>query len=509
MRSIQLQKILRTIAACGLVTMGITGCTSPHDYFQNGLKVGPNYVTPDAPVAPKWIDSASSQIKAGNDDLSKWWTVFNDPVLNALICDASRQNLTLRQAGYRILQARAQAGIAFGQFFPQQQFASGSFTQNGLSKEAANRSFIPQRFYGQWEYNFGLAWELDFWGQFRRSIEAADDQLEASVQAYDQVLVSLLGDVASSYVQLRTLEQQLANLKKNVELQNKTLSIAKAKFDGGLVSELDKDQAQSNLSQIEAQIPQVEINIRLANNRLCVLMGMSPEDLGKRLGQGAIPTSPVDVIVGIPADLLRRRPDVRQQERLAAALSEQIGIAEAGFYPAISIIGNVGYSAEHFSNLFNSKAFQGSVGPSFQWNLLNYGRILNNVKLQEARFWEQVTRYQSTVLQANEEVENGIVTFLRSQQIAKELAVSVDAAQKAVKIAAAQYEGGTIDFNRVAVLEQNLVTQQNQYAQAQGQIAQGLIQVYRALGGGWQIRCDGCESSTTIVGQAMPASPKP
>lgn len=505
MNTINIHRSARTLAALSLVSLSLTGCTSPSDYFNNGLKVGPNYSAPDAPVAPNWIDSASSKVKAGNDDLSKWWTVFNDPVLNALICDASKQNLTLRQAGYRILQARAQVGIAIGEFFPQQQYATGSFTDNTLSKEAANRTFIPQRSYAQWSVGLGLAWELDFWGQFRRSIEASDDLLEASVQGYDQVLVSLIGEVASNYVQLRTLEQQLEFLKKNVELQNQTLSIAKAKFDGGLVSELDKDQAQSNLSQIEAQIPQAEIGIRLASNRLCVLMGMAPEDLKKRLGKAPIPTSPTDVVVGIPADLLRRRPDVRQQERIAAALSEQIGIAEANFYPAISILGNVGYSAERFTDLFNSKALESSVGPSFQWNILNYGRILNNVRLQEAKYWEQVAKYQNTVFQANEEVENGIITFLKAQQSAKEIANSVDAAQKAVKVATAQYEGGTIDFNRVAVLQQNLVTQQNQLAQAQGQIAQGLIQVYKALGGGWQIRCEDCEGTTQTKPVVVPA----
>jgi len=199
------------------------------------------------------------------------------------------------------------------------------------------------------------------------------------------------------------------------------------------------------------------------------------------------------VAVGMPADLLRRRPDVRREERLAAARSAEIGIADADFYPAISILGTIGYSAQNFGDLFNTQAFRGTIGPSFQWNILNYGRILSHVRLQDAKFQEQIAKYQNTALKANEEVENGLVTFLRAHQRTRFAAESVKAAEKAVKVAMTQYRAGTIDFNRVALLEQNLVSQQNLLAEARGEIAQGLILVYKALGGGWQIRETGCE----------------
>ena len=337
-----------------------------------------------------------------------------------------------------------------------------------------------------------MSWELDFWGRYRRAVESADATLDASVFNYDDVLVTLLGDVATAYVQIRTLEAQIKLTQDNVELQQKTLEIAVARFKGGTATELDVDQAQSNLSQTESQIPQLRIQLRQANNQLSILLGMPPEDLLPRLGSSTIPTAPVDVGAGIPADLLRRRPDVRKAERTAAAQSAQIGIAEAEFYPHIAIDGNFGLSAEHFNHLLRQTAERGTIGPTFQWNILNYGRTLNGVRAQDAQFQALVAAYQNTVLTAGQEVENGLVMFLQSQEQVKYLSESVTAAEKAVTVALAQYRGGTVDFNRVALVEQNLVTQQNLLAQAQGNIAMGLIQVYRALGGGWEIKCNGC-----------------
>jgi outer membrane protein TolC len=258
----------------------------------------------------------------------------------------------------------------------------------------------------------------------------------------------------------------------------------------GTLGELDVQQAEATLKQTEAAISSLEIDMRSANNRLCVLMGMPPADLQNMLGTGSIPTSPPEVCVGIPAELLRRRPDVRRAERLAAAQAEQIGIAETALYPAFSINGTMGWSANNFKDLFKSEAFNGSVGPSFNWNLLNYGRIVNNVYFNDARFQELILAYQDTVLTAQEEVEDGIVTFLRTQQRLKLLDDSVKAGTIARGIALRLYEKGEtgFDFNRYAVIEQNLIQQQDAWAQAQGQIAQGLISIYRALGGGWEIR---------------------
>jgi NodT family efflux transporter outer membrane factor (OMF) lipoprotein len=491
------------LAAFGALIGSLSGCTPLDEYVRNGFKVGPNYHRPPAPVEGDWIDAADVRVRKESDDLSRWWTVFNDPVLNALICDAYRQNLTLREAGFRVLQARADLAIAIGGLFPQQQVANGGFIQRGVSLKVANRIATPQRWFGTWNYGFSLAWEVDFWGRLRRLIEAANDHLDASVEDFDDVLVTLLGDVASNYVQLRTLEQQLEYLRTNVALQRVSLDIAQARFKGGQASQLDVDQAQTILSETESQVPQQLILIRQTTNRLCILMGIPPEELRARLGPAAIPTAPPEVVAGMPADLLRRRPDVRREERRAAEECARIGVADADFYPAITVLGNIGYAASEFSRMFNSKAFYGSIGPTFQWNLLNYGRILSHVRRQEAKFQEQIAHYQQTVLKASEEAENGLVTFLRAHERTRFAAESVKAAEKAVSAAQSQYKNGLVNFNRVALLQQNLVTQQNLLATARGEIAQGLIQVYRALGGGWQIRCTGCEESLPEADQPV------
>jgi NodT family efflux transporter outer membrane factor (OMF) lipoprotein len=478
----------------GLWILTLCGCTSLGEYVHNGFKVGPNYQTPPAAVAPDWIDAADTRVRREGDDLSRWWTVFDDPVLNGLIENTYEQNLTLREAVQRVLQARAQLGIATGNLFPQTQTLGASFTQTALSLQDANVSFSSplgpislKRFYPQWNLPIGMAsWELDFWGRFRRAIEANEANLDASVANYQDVLVTLFSDAATSYTMIRTLEKQIEYTKTNADLQRETLKIVEARYKAGTVTGVDFSQAKSTLAQTESQVPELEISLRQNQNHLCTLLGIPPEDLRARLGKAAIPVAPPEVAIGIPADLLRRRPDVRRAERLAASQSAQIGVAEADFYPAIYINGTIGYSAQQFKDLWGPTAFYGSVGPSIQWNVLNYGRILNNVRLQTAKFEESVAAYQQTVLQANQEVEDGLATFLKAQQRARLLGVSVDEALTAVRLVLVQYEKGTVDFTRVTQLQQSLVLQQDTLAQAQGEIARGLIQVYKALGGGWE-----------------------
>ncbi len=485
----------RCLAAMALFLSmaALCGCTSLTDYIHNGFKVGPNYCKPAAPVAKTWIDADDARVKTSEVDLSRWWTVFNDPALNALVCTAYHQNLTLREAGFRVLEARSQLAIDTGELFPQTQQMTGSYSRNAESRNDANTQFIQKRFFSQYNFGFNMAWELDFWGRFRRAIESDEDTLDAQVENYDGALVTLLGDIATNYAQMRTLEQQIKYAQDNVQVQRDTLTIVEARFKASTTSELDVDQARSTLAATEAAIPELEISLRQTINQLCILMGMPPEELRLRLGPGNIPTAPPEVVLGVPADLLRRRPDVRAAERTLAAQAAQIGVAEADFYPAISITGNLGWSAQHASNLFTPGSLNGVVGPSFQWNILNYGRILNNVRLQDYKFQELLATYQQTVLQANQDVENGVVTFLRGQERTRFQLESVDQAKKAVQIALVQYKAGTVDFTTVTQVEQTLVAQENTLAIAQGEIITGLVQVYRALGGGWEIRINGCQ----------------
>jgi NodT family efflux transporter outer membrane factor (OMF) lipoprotein len=468
--------------ALSLLMLG--GCTGVSEYFRNDCKVGPNYTPACAPVARNWIDATDQRVRTTNDDLAGWWTVFGDPLLNDIIVRAYNQNLTLREAGYRIMAARAQLGIANGQFFPQSQTANGSYKRFG----------VANNFFDQWAFSFNLAWELDFWGRFRRAIEGAEATLDASIFDYDDVTVTLLSDTANSYVNIRTTQERIRLLDVIIRVQEDVLRLIEERVKAGAAIELDRAQAQSNLEQSRAQRHQFLIDQRIAENQLCILLGMPAVDLTNLLACGPkrdIPIAPTYVVAGIPADLLRRRPDVRRAERLAAAQAEQIGIAETDWYPAISITGQLGWQAQHLSDLFRPQSLNSNVGPSFQWNLLNYGRILNNVRLQDAQFRQLVAAYQNTVLQADLEVENGIVTFVQAQQRADDLRKSVDEAWIALEVIVAQYQAGRagIDFNRYATIQQTLTVQQDQWAQARGQISLGLIQVYRGLGGGWQIKC--------------------
>lgn len=482
-----------------------TGCRTPGEWKQNGFKVGPNYHRPVEPVANAWIDAADPRLVSQSADLASWWTNLNDSVLNELIQNAYQQNLSIRESAFRVLQARAELGIAQGKFYPQQQYLDGGFTQQKFSNANANSVFLPNTSFSNWQYGFALAWELDFWGKYRRMIEAADAHLDASIEDYDAVLVTLIGDVAQNYVQLRIVEQQLEYISENVKLQADTADIAKARFDGGQTSELDVDQALSVLAQTESQTPALEIQRRQLQNTLCILLGMPVQDLVSCLGHAPIPSTRTDIVLGIPADLLRRRPDVRREERKTAMESARIGMAEADLYPAISITGSMGYSAQTFSQMFARDAFAGSVGPGFRWNVLNYGRILSNIERVDATFESQVAKYQQTVLQAGLEAENAIVTFLKSQEQAEKLDESVKAMEKCAEIASVQYKGGLVDFNRVSLIEQNLVNQQNLLAQARGNTTLGLVNLYRALGGGWEIRLNQ-PSATSINTSPEPIS---
>jgi NodT family efflux transporter outer membrane factor (OMF) lipoprotein len=375
--------------------------------------------------------------------------------------------------------------IARGEIFPQTQNATGAYSRLATAANALYPG-APQ-FSDQWNFGFNLAWELDFWGQFRRAVLSAQAQLDASLENYDGVLVTLLGDVATNYVQMRQYQEQIELTRRNVKLQRDVLKIVQARWNVGTVTQLDVAQQQSQLSQIEAQIPAFEIQLRQNQDQLCTLLGIPPTNLQVLLGQRPIPTAPSDVVVGIPAELLQRRPDIRSAERAAAAQAQQIGIAQAALYPHISITGTLEYSAQNASQWFTPSAFNSSVGPTFTWNIFNYGRLANNVRLQDAKFQQTLLDYRTAVLTANQEAEDGLVAFLRSQEQTKLLTESVVAADKAFQIVLSQYRVGAVDFNRLATIETNLVTAQVSQAQARASIALGLVQVYRALGGGWEI----------------------
>ncbi len=488
---------------CFLVIL-LCGCTGPREYIRNGFKVGPNYAKPPAPVEQNWIDNYDKRLVSTTPQNVEWWTILNDPVLNSLIQRAYKDNLTLKQAGYRVLQFQAQRAIAAGNLLPQTQQADASYTRNAVSKETVNTSFVPTRFYDQFSGGLNLSWELDFWGRLRRNLESANASLNASIEDYDNALVTLIGNVASTYVGVRTFQTRIKLANDNLELQRETYKIAEAQFNAGKTTKIDVDQSLTNLAQVESLIPTLEISQRQSENLLCTLLGMPPQELHDIIGTAPIPKVAPELIVGIPAELLRRRPDVLSAERQAAAQSAQIGLAEAQLYPIVSINGVVSWQAAKFPDLFNSQALAGSVGPSVQWNILNYGRLVNGVRVQDALFQQSVANYQNVVLKAQQEVENSVTSYLKGHQVVRALAKGVIASEDGARLGTIQFKEGKITFVTLALLQQNLLTQQDQLATAYGNLAQSLILTYQALGGGWQIRL---QNNGVPIQEAAPPAP--
>ncbi len=485
----------RRLPTCliGLIALAslATSCTT----------LGPDYKKPEAQVSQQWIDIDAPRVNSQPADLADWWTVFDDPVLNSLVEMAYTQNLTLRIAGLRILEARATLGIATGSKYPQVQQVNGNVTRVEVSDNDANTA-LADRSFDSAEATFDLVWEIDFWGRFRRAIESAQAQLDASVADYDDVMVALAAEVARSYILIRTFEERIALADQNVVIQERALRIADVKFRNGAVTELDVQQAKAVLNNTEATIPSLETGLRQVTNALAVLLGLTPRDLSDLLqGSAPIPVAPFEVSTGVPAELLRRRPDVRRAERFLAAQSAQIGVSITDLYPRFSLVGSVGFRTSDSSetsftrdsdlgDLFDSDSHTGFLGPFFSWNIFNYGRIKNNIRVQDARFQQLLINYQNTVLTALAETENAIVAYLKSHDQAKFLGESVKAAQRSVQLALVQYREGTTDFDRVLSTLTLQVTQQDAFIATNGSTATNLVGMYKALGGGWQVRGD-------------------
>jgi NodT family efflux transporter outer membrane factor (OMF) lipoprotein len=461
-----------------------------------GCMVGPDYQRPNVSVSPKWGETGDQRVSTESTTYRDWWRAFNDPALDRLIARAYRDNLSLQQAGVRVLQARAQLGIAVGEIYPQTQQAVGAVQYFRTS----DRAFAPipafSSSFTYWQSTIGAqaSWELDFWGRIRRGIESADANLLSTLADYDTTLVTLTADVANAYIALRTAEERIRIARENVDIQEQTLKIVEARFKYGTVTQLDVEQARTALLNTLATLPTLETQLRQARDALSVLLGMPPSDLSDLLaGPSAIPVSPPQVIVGIPADLLRRRPDIRSAELQAVAQSAQIGVAKADLFPAFSLIGNLvllstDLGTFRLSDMFRWGARSVQVGPSVQWNILNYGQLTNNVRAQDARFQQLLLAYQQSVLTAQQDVEDNLVAFLRAQDRADLLAKSVTSSRNAVSLAVLQYREGVTDFTTVLTTQQALLNQQDNLASTLGNISTSLVGVYRALGGGWETR---------------------
>ena len=480
-----------------------TGCQSLQNWYANDFKVGPDFGRPIVETADSWIDAEHPAVLADtSNDGTGWWRTFDDPVLEELIQTAYQQNLSVRTAGLRVLEVRRQRGVVASNLFPQSQNASGSYARTQRSGNAAFGSGQAVSF-DDWQTGFDLSWEIDVWGRLRRAIEASDEAINIEVENYDDILVTLIGDVAATYIQIRAADERIALAKQNIELQTASLDIAKKQLKAGETSDLDTEQAKASVADTRSLVPSLELQRRQNVNLLAVLLGMTPNELEPLIQTpGAIPTPPLEVVVGIPAELLRRRPDIRAAERTVAQQSAQIGIAEAELYPQFVLGGNMFLQAERLGDLFDSASTAGSIAPGFSWKILNYGRLKTGVEIERIRFQQAVLGYENKVLAAHQEVEDAMAQFVKTKEQVRYLRESVESTAKSVEIVQTQYFEGEEDFNRVAVLQSNLVQAQDRLVAAEANIAIAITQVYKALGGGWQIR-----NEVTYRGQ-YPLSPQ-
>jgi len=476
----------------GLRPLALLGLT----FVLAGCAVGPDFEKPDAPTPEGWLESAAAGVSTESSDQRDWWKSFNDPALEALIQRAYAENQVLEIAGLRVYEAHAQLGFAKGTLYPQIMSARLSADDIELSENAEPVSYLPpltqtgvDTKYQTYRLGFDAAWELDFWGRFRRIVEAADSNLAGSVAAYDAALVTLTGEVASTYILLRTLEQQLAVARSNLQVQTRSQEISGVRFRNELTSELDVVQATVQMKNTAASIPRLEAALREVENALSLLIGATPGEVRTIIGDAAdIPAAPASVAIGMPTDLLRRRPDIRQAEYIAATQSAVIGVTKAELYPAFSLGGTIGYAAEDFGDLTDSDSSTRLVGAGFRWNLFNFGRVKNRVRANDARLQQALTGYELAVLNALREVENAQTAFIRSQEEVVSLSEAAESARRAVDLANIQYRDGIADFNRVLLTQRALLAQEALLTDARGRVARNLVALYRALGGGWQIR---------------------
>jgi NodT family efflux transporter outer membrane factor (OMF) lipoprotein len=468
-------------AASGLAVMWAVG----------GCAVGPKFTKPDTPVSEGWRERGDPHLSDTPVD-TLWWKSFHDPRLDRLVDLAHQQNLPLQIAGLRIVEARAQLALATGKQYPQVQAAFANVNAVGLSQNAANVVGYDRHFL-DYQLGFDAIWELDFWGKYRRSVEAATASLAATVGDYYYALVSITAEVARTYVVIRTFEVLIAQAEENAKLQEEGLHIAQARFRAGATSELDVTQASTLLDSTRGAIPQLQTSLQQAKNALSTLLGQPPGSVDELLdGPKTIPRAPDKVAVSVPAEMLRRRPDIRSAELSAAAQCARVGVAEADLYPNFSLAGQIGFEATSISGA-TGKFLSGdnlfySLGARLFWPFLNYGRLKNAVRVQDAKLEQLLVSYRNTVLKAVQEVEDALAGFLNARQGVVLEQRAVDSARRSVQIAIVEYKEGAADFQRVLDAQRSLLDQQNSLAQTSSSVATNVIALYKALGGGWEFR---------------------
>jgi NodT family efflux transporter outer membrane factor (OMF) lipoprotein len=453
-----------------------------------GCMVGPDYHPPQIETPDIWHQEVTAGLATGQANLHRWWELLDDPLLQQLIRHAAAENLDLRIAALRIREARALRQVAAGQQWPQVD-GVGSITGQRRSEEIV--PVIPP---GQdrtdifSEIGLDASWEIDVWGRIARSVESADASLQATVEAYRDVLVILYSEVALNYIEVRALQARLAYALSNVQMQEATLQLTRDRREAQLVPDLDVRQAELNLARTQSTIPTLRTRLQQAIHRLDVLLGQWPGDLAEVLHTSApIPHATGMAEMILPADLLRQRPDLRRAERELAAQTAQIGVATAELYPQFSLSGSFAFqsTANSVGDVFSRRNIAWTFGPAFRWNLFDGDRVRGRIAAEEARAAQLLAGYEQTVLQAAEEVENALVAYAEELDRRDALQRAVDAAAASVQLVDELYRSGLTDFQNVLDAQRSLVDLQDQLAASDGQVAQNLVRIYRALGGGW------------------------
>ena len=463
---------LAALAAAGL----LAACTT----------LGPDYQEPEVAWLADWQTDLYGQLRdpqrQSDVDLSFWWQVFDDATLNGLIETARRENPDLQIAGLRILESRAQLGIAGSNLYPQLQQVNGAATyidsrQSGGAVDNDNSSTAYQA-------GFDIGWELDFWGRFQRGVESADAAFFASITNQQDVQVLLAAQVADLYFSYRTTRALIDIARKNAEIQKRSLDITERLYKGGQQSELDLQQAKAQYLTTLSTVPPLEIRLTQTRNALATLLARPPGAIPELAAvPEELPEVPRVAIDEIPARLLARRPDVRTAAWLVAAQSAQIGIAEADYYPAISLLGTIGWSGTTDSGTPDSTVLGG--GPAFTWNVFDHGRIADNVRLQDARLQQTIEGFQNRVLLAAQEIDNAAITVVKTHELQAVLEQSVTAAERSLELATTLYVEGYADFSRVLDAQRSVFSQTTDELANRGNHVSAIIDLYRALGGGW------------------------
>lgn len=449
-------------------------------FILTGCMVGPNFKSPQTSVPPSWVGINGQ--KTGPADLVRWWTQFNDPNLTSLIDRAMASNLDLKQAESRLRQARAARKVAFAGLWPTVD-ATGSYAR---SQRAGSATISPTRA-DLWQSGLDAVWELDIFGGVRRNVEAADADIQAAFEDQRDVLVTIAGEVALNYVELRGFQQEIVIAKNNLDAQRHTAELTRQRFTSGLVSALDVANADAQVGTTLSQIPAFETSAQQTIYTLSILLGLEPTALLEELSPfSTIPVTPPALPAELPSDLLRRRPDIRRAEARIHAATARIGVATADLFPKFSLTGSAGYQSNALDHLMMSNNSFWSLGPSFDWQIFNAGSVSANIEVQKALTEQARLTYQQTVLTALQDVENALIAYSKEQQSNKALDDTVVANRKAVDLSTQLYTQGQTEFLNVLDAQRRLYASQDAFVQSTRNLSADLVALYKSLGGGWE-----------------------